>query len=290
MATKNKALTEDQKREIGQVVRNKVLAGLLIVLTLLGGIAGVSLWEIYNHVQKKVENLVAQQFEEPRIKEIVENTAKNKASTLMSEQINPEVIKFKGDMALKITKADEKLSEMDAQIRDANAQIQKLNSLYHVLLIADIAKSGSKKAYLELERFAAKENTEEGVVAQNNLKEIKRNLEQYRHTNKNIFTQMPLVFKQQGKEVSIGNEPVTVLVNSLIISNFSDEYRQILMRYIAKKPKEEIFREALRVFESDSLPACAIFCGILSEISEEKADFLDFDAWTKICKKQVDKQ
>jgi hypothetical protein len=233
-----------------------------------------------NTFQRQVNNRIDEEFKTEKMQSLIEDKAREYTEKAAQQYIANEV----NEMITPVK------NEMKQAIDDANEKVGNLAKLYHVLLIADIAKSGSKKAYLELERFAAKENTEEGVVAQNNLKEIKRNLEQYRHTNKNIFTQMPLVFKQQGKEVSIGNEPVTVLVNSLIISNFSDEYRQILMRYIAKKPKEEIFREALRVFESDSLPACAIFCGILSEISEEKADFLDFNAWTEICKKQVNKQ
>jgi type I site-specific restriction-modification system R (restriction) subunit len=293
MAAKNKTLTEEKKREIGQVVRKQISKWVFIVLSLLGPIAGVSLWEIYNHVQKKVENLVAQQFEEPRIKEIVENTAKNRASALMSEQINPEVIKFKGDMALKITKADEKLSEMDAQIRDANAQIQKLNNLYYISYLASRAKNDSKSAYLDLKKYVDSKNIEENAIANDNLKEIIRGLLKYRF----VHHQPPMARHDVYRNVTdmnnreyIGDDPTDSLANDLISYFNSDDDKQIIMGYISKKPKEEIFKAAIKVFESDSLSACAIFCGILSGISEEKADFLDLNAWTEICKKQVNKQ
>jgi hypothetical protein len=90
--------------------------------------------------------------------------------------------------------------------------------------------------------------------------------------------------------VYVGDDPIDVLTKCLSSNTYTDTDRQIIMEYISKKPKDEIFKKAIQVFDSDSLPACAIFCGILSGISEEKANFLDFDAWTEICKKHVSKQ
>ncbi|NQS88205.1 hypothetical protein HQ584_00190 [Patescibacteria group bacterium] len=69
-----------------------------------------------------------------------------------------------------------------------------------------------------------------------------------------------------------------------------DSYRHTYMVYIEDKPKKEIYQAALTMFHtSDSLPTCAAFCGILSEISEQKAGFLDFDGWTKICEEELRK-
>ncbi len=69
----------------------------------------------------------------------------------------------------------------------------------------------------------------------------------------------------------------------------SDNFRYTLMVYIKGdtktkgKPKDEILKKALDLFKnSDSLPTCAAFSGILNEISDKKAAFLDFDNWIKI--------
>ena len=290
MATKNKALTEDQKREVRQIVRKQFIVGFLTFLALLGGITGLSLWDIKKHIENKVEDLVAKQFEEPRIKEIVEDAAKNRATVLMSEQIDPEVLKFKEDIALKITKAEGKLSEIDDKIRDANETVGKLAKLSYVFLIADIAKSGSKQAYLELKKLAAKEGTEESIIAKDNLEEINRDLRQYRRVSHQPKLARMEIYRDvnDGNSVCIQDDSIDILTIRLIIS--PDNERHVLMEYIEKKPKEEIFKTALKVFESDSLPACAIFCGVLFEISDEKADFLDFDKWTEICKKQINKK
>jgi|GEM_PF-2490780 len=167
MAAKNKALTEEQKQEIKHIVRIQAWIGLGIVFTLLSGILGYSLRDIKSHVEKKVEDLVAKQFEEPRIKEIVENAAKNKASALMSEQINPEVAKFKEDMAQKIIKADVKSLEMDAQIRNANETIKNLDLYSQYYLIVLAAQGENRMAYDQLYKWSKDVNSPFRPMASN---------------------------------------------------------------------------------------------------------------------------
>lgn len=46
-----------------------------------------------------MEKMVAQQFEEPRIQQVVSDIAAKRASALMTEQITPEVARFKQDVS-----------------------------------------------------------------------------------------------------------------------------------------------------------------------------------------------
>ena len=154
MATKNKALTEEQKNEITKIVGKRVLAGFLIVLSLLGGITGYSLWGIYKDVQKKVGDLVAEQFKEPKIQVIVEKAAANQASVLMSEQINPDVVKFKEDMALKSLRAEEKLSEINSKIQDANRAVIELQLLTRFDTVVINAQIDDRDAFDQLWTWA----------------------------------------------------------------------------------------------------------------------------------------
>jgi hypothetical protein len=233
-----------------------------------------------NTFQRQVNNRIDEEFKTEKMQSLIKDTAREytekAAQQYIATEVNGVITPFK--------------KEIQNTINDANAQIQKLNSLYHVLDIASHAKSGSKNAFAELVRYEAKEGTEESIIARDNLTEIMAELKQYRRlvpqssfNRKDIYRDV-----NDSKKVCIQDDPIDTLVHSIPTDTY--EERLILMEYISKKPKEEIFKTALTVFGSDSLPACAIFCGILSGISEEKADFLDLNAWTKICKKQVDKQ
>ena len=157
MVTKNKTLTEEQKQEIKKIVRLQAWIGLGIIFTLLGGIWGFSLREIYKQIkentEKKVEYLVAEQFKEPKIQVIVEKAAETRASVLMSEQINPEVVKFKEEIASKNAKAEEKLSELNSKIQDANKAVAELQLLTRFNTVVINAQSDDRDAYDQLRNW-----------------------------------------------------------------------------------------------------------------------------------------
>jgi hypothetical protein len=235
-----------------------------------------------NTFQRQVNNRIDEEFKKDKIQSLIEDKAREytekAAQQYITNEVNEMISPFK--------------YEMQNATNEAKAQILKLNSLYHVLYIASHAKSGSKSAFLDLSQYAAKEGTEEAIITTDNIIEIRRDLSQYRNVvYQSDFARTDIYRKtNDGNNVSIQNDPIDVLARCLIVS--PDNERHVLMEYISKKPKEEIYKTALTVFESDSLPACAIFCGILTEISEEnpKPDFLNFGAWTEICKKHVSKQ
>jgi hypothetical protein len=217
-------------------------------------------------VQQQVNNRIDEEFKTEKIQSLIENKAREYTETTakpyIATEVNGVMTPFKN----------------------------KMQHTIDVFYIASHAKSGSKSAFLDLKQYAAKEGTEEAIIARDNLIEIIRDLMRYRSVmHQSHITRMDIYRDvNDGNRVCIQDDSIDKLSNELVVS--TDNERQVLMEYISKKPKEEIFKTALKVFESDSLPACAIFCGILFEITEEKVDFLDFDKWTEICKKQVNKQ
>lgn len=102
MAGKPQTLSQGQKDEVVSILRKQVVTGIVIGLAVLTGVTGVGLWQIKSRVEAKMEKLVAKQFEEPRIQAIVREVAADRASTLMTEQITPEVARFKDEVAAQL--------------------------------------------------------------------------------------------------------------------------------------------------------------------------------------------
>ena len=131
MVGKPQTLSEGQKKEVTRLLWKQILAALLVVLALLGGIIGFSLWQIYDQLEQKLETLVAKQFEEPRIQEVVNNVAETKAEALLIEQINPEVQKFKTEINFQLDEIRSIVAKIEAlkSQSDSNAkQVMKVLS------------------------------------------------------------------------------------------------------------------------------------------------------------------
>jgi len=103
MSGKPQTLSKGQREEVSKILRNKIIKGCITGCVLIGIITGYSLWDIKNRLEEKVENLIASQFEEPHIKAVVENVAETKAESLLVMQINPEVQRFKNEIASQLT-------------------------------------------------------------------------------------------------------------------------------------------------------------------------------------------
>ena len=99
MKNRSQTLSEGQKDDVIRIFHDKILKWILICFAILAGITGMSIWGIIKRAEIKVEELVANQFKESRIQEVVRQVAAERASVLITEQITPEVTKFKADVA-----------------------------------------------------------------------------------------------------------------------------------------------------------------------------------------------
>ena len=225
-------------------------------------------------VERQVKSQIDEEFGTEKIQKLVEETAKKfteeKVKNFVNEAIHPLQ------------------EEMQNNVDSANFEVQKLKDLFSVYVAADQAMAGSKNAYIKVKSFAAEGKPDIGIAAKARLVEIERYLDMYREAP-SFYSGLSVT--KNGVKTSLDEISLDEIVNLMLEKpTLGDDYRRTCMAHIKKKPKKEIFEKALIVFASDSLPTCAAFCGVLSDISDEKARFLDFDGWTKICQEQLRKQ
>lgn len=103
MSGRPQSLSKGQKEEVIRILRGKIWKWILIGLPILTCITGLSLWGIWKRIHQNMESLVAQQFEEPRIQQVVNEVASEYASSMMLEQIQPEVDRFRYDVDQQIS-------------------------------------------------------------------------------------------------------------------------------------------------------------------------------------------
>lgn len=159
MAGKPQTLSEGQKKEVVRILRNQLIKWILISLTLLSILTGLSIYKILKNTEEKVEELVAKQFEEPRIQEVVRQVAAERASVLMTEQITPEVNDFKA----KVDNQLKELYSLIATIQELKTESQKheqgiqtvLGGLQHSLKQSQNQLSTVKSDIVEMQKHLA---------------------------------------------------------------------------------------------------------------------------------------
>ena len=147
MVGKPQTLSQGQKNEVVSILRKQVVTWILIGLAILTGITGVGLWQIKKRVEAKMDKLVAKQFEEPQIQELVRQVAAERASALLTEQVNPEVAKFKTEIANQL----KKLHTLVARTQQLEAQSRKHEQSMQAVLAGlqqSLAQSQNAQAML----------------------------------------------------------------------------------------------------------------------------------------------
>ena len=123
-------LSKGQEVDVIRILRNKLLTWTVVGFTILAGITGLSLWGIKERIEANMEKLVAAQFEEPRIQQVVRQVAAERASSLLAEQVNPEVTKFKADVQQELLEFNKYLHNLKEHYQ---AGYQKLSEELAVL-------------------------------------------------------------------------------------------------------------------------------------------------------------
>ncbi len=125
MAGKPQSLSKGQAEEVTRILRKKLVAYVLVGSTILVALTGASLWGVMKRVENKMEELVARQFEEPRIQEVVRTVATERADALMEEQIQPEVDHFMSEVNSQL----EELQVLAARTRELEQEIANMAEL-----------------------------------------------------------------------------------------------------------------------------------------------------------------
>ena len=133
MAGKLQSLSQGQQAEVKKILRKQVLTWTLTGLALLGGIMGLSLWKIKARVEQKMESLVAAQFGEPRIRQIVQDAAATQATNVMLHQIQPEVDRFKAEIAQKLAELEILVAKTKALEQQSQAHEKRMEDVLTTL-------------------------------------------------------------------------------------------------------------------------------------------------------------
>lgn len=271
-------LTSDQINQLSIEVGKKLASKLFLFFGLISLLFGIGFYQAYKHATKKMEDMlverISDEFKQPRIHTTIKEVAEGKAKELMLDEIKPEVTKLKNEIQASIK--DVKISVKET--------ISQLNDLVELTNADASARYGSRKSYNRLKEFSLRHDSL-GSMAMRNVSIIERDLL--------IFRTVPkmgrgLTYTKDGETTSVdklSTSHLFVLLESRLISS---EERSYLMRYIKSRPKKEILTHAKSILEgSDSLPACAAICGILKEILGDRADFLEFEQWSKVCAQEL---
>jgi len=124
MANLPQKLSQGQKEEVANIVQAEfkhLFYWVAALCSIVACVVGLSLWGIWKNVERKMEALVAKQFEEPQIKSVVREAATERASVLMAGQIAPEVSKFKTDVAGQLKESQALVDRVAQEVGKAKA-------------------------------------------------------------------------------------------------------------------------------------------------------------------------
>ena len=270
---------KDYKEGIDRKVKRPWLV-FVVILGLLGLTSFSGIYQTYRwgvaQIQKQISSRLDNEFRTERIRDLIDEKAKlyveTEAQKYISKRVEETIAPFQ--------------KEIKGIVESANKDLENVNQFLQIYQLSDRARIDSKSAYLELVALATGQSTY-ASVAKNHLIEIQKHLQLYRDTPS--FYQELMAITDQG-QIPYEKLPLDEIVRRMHNPTMPDNYRHTCMVYIRDKPKKEIYQVALTVFRtSNSLPICAAVCGVLSEISEQKAGFLDFDGWSKICEEELRK-
>lgn len=275
-------LTPDQLNQLAKDVKKDIWRSIFFWLGVLSLIFGYGLWQTYTSATKFMEKLlierISQEFEQPRISATVQEVAATEGKRLLQEQIKPEVAKFKKETEASVT-------ETKQLIQSAQTN---LNDLTNMIELEDAARYGSRKAFSRLVQLGESSDSL-GTMAKRRALIIQRELLILRSVPEaymGIAMTTPDGKKQDANKLSTSE--LFLWLESL---NMPKEYIPSLMADIAAKPKKEVSLEAKQILQSsDSLWACAATCGILKKVLGDKAPFLAFEDWIKVCEEELSKE
>lgn len=137
MAKKHQTFNKEHQAQVVKLLLRQMLNWVLTGLAIITGVTGVGLYQIKVSVEKRMETLVARQFEEPRIRDIVQEVAAKKATNILTAQIQPEVNRFKMEITQRLIELDSlvaKTKKLEEQSVSHERAIQEvLTSLNNTL-------------------------------------------------------------------------------------------------------------------------------------------------------------
>lgn len=154
MTNRPQSLSKGQHEEVVSIFHQRLLTYFLTALAIIGGVLGVGLWQIKERLEQKMEAIIAEQFQESRIRQTVSEVAATKAQDLLIKQIQPEVDAFKVEIAKKTAEAEGKLSDIQQSVVKASESLSELETMSEFMMTALAARNDDRKALDKLEEWS----------------------------------------------------------------------------------------------------------------------------------------
>ncbi len=121
----------------------RLLGWIALGFALLGSLAGIGLYQIYNGLRTLISDRIAAQFDEPRIKETLNQVARTRASEIIEEEVRPSI-----ETARQDTK--EALQSFENFLTDTRARLDTVSKEIQFSGIMARASNDDRKAFDEL--------------------------------------------------------------------------------------------------------------------------------------------
>jgi hypothetical protein len=144
-------LSSTQIKSIGNQVRGEFLKGIVWWLGILSLVFGFGLLQVYRGTITRVRNemvrRIADEFKQPKIRETMESVASNSAERLLLRQIQPQVDRFKKEMAETSDLTRDLANATQSQLIKLSAEITQTSSnLQHKIGILDARIADAEKS------------------------------------------------------------------------------------------------------------------------------------------------
>ena len=143
MSGKSQTLSSGQIEQVKSVFWKTLGKWFLIFIAVLCGVTGLSLYGIKKRVERKVEALILEQFQEPRIKNIMKSVAKNQAKEIIENNLNPEIAKANLSITKKTNLFNKDITQLksnyDSQLKALKTEVDYIKQRNTLLKLGDLA-------------------------------------------------------------------------------------------------------------------------------------------------------
>jgi len=296
-------LTNNEKRisnTISEMTWGKLKRRTWKIIGVTSILAIISLWQLYNHAisfaNKRIEDLITKQFDEPRIKQTLTEVANTKAEDILMKQIRPEIDNLKAEINKELGSVKELAEDLKtkyaADYSSFNLEVVKLKDRNRLTELADMAISNRDVvAYSELEKIANDSTKPELIPAA--VSEIKR-IKTFFATMTSVKGLFLIQKGPLGTELKDNDIPTTGLISYLrnnnnwlarvkaaeLLANRKEKgVPEVLIEIMKNDTNLEVRKVALQSFES-----------ITGYVSNDVFDFEAANEWWLKNKTDIDKK
>jgi hypothetical protein len=226
-------------------------------------------------IQQGVSQRLDQEFATPRIRQLVEEKARDYTRVEAQSYIAGRV--------------EEGLKPLHQHVENYKARIDQaydeLAQQREIASLGDEALAGSRQAYDRLLAIS-REHTSRGQKASQRLTSVIKSFSVY--LKPDIGSALVLTFQTpEGKTLFEKDLSASELFGTLSKEVDLPEDRRRVMGYLVQRPKEQLIAPALAILrQSTYLPGIAATCGILRSAFGGQAGFLDIDGWSRFLEKK----